>query len=224
MLITALAWMSLRASLTLSGILTAILLPCTILMARRSLSLAGMTLAMLAMLWRGEAWKTVFLQSERRVSELELQLQPPVSPKTESESLGRLILCADPHFASPCGAIQLLALVGRDEYHILSSNSLGQPSVPELREETSNSPLSLAEAYPAVSFAQWQPAASYSPIAPILLHSCGNDLNRFSPELPYRSWPNTNSRVLPPIGYRNSKVIFRCPVAGFNLTDSIIRS
>lgn len=150
-----------------------------------------MTLAMLGMMWRGEAWKWAFLEAREQLSQLPPQCRQSL-PKTESESLGPLILCADPHFASPCGAIRLLASVGRDEYHILSSNSLGQLSGPELREETSNSPLSLAEAYPAISLAQWQPAASYSPLAAVLvLRSWGNDLNRSWLELPYRSWPNT---------------------------------
>lgn len=72
-----LAWMPLALSVTLSVLLTVILLPTAILWARRSPSFAAMTLAMLAMLWRGEAWKTVFLQSERQVLELQRQLRQP---------------------------------------------------------------------------------------------------------------------------------------------------
>jgi hypothetical protein len=64
---------------TLAAILTVILLPWALVTARRSLSLAGMTLAML---WRGEAWKTVFLQSEQRVLELERQLPRPILSNT----------------------------------------------------------------------------------------------------------------------------------------------
>jgi hypothetical protein len=51
-----------RTLLMLAALLTVILLPWALLPLRRSLLLAGMTLAMLGMLWRGEAWKTVFLQ------------------------------------------------------------------------------------------------------------------------------------------------------------------
>jgi hypothetical protein len=90
-MITALAWMTLRASVTLAAILTAILLPLAVLMARRSLALSGTMLALVAMTWRAEAWKTVFLQSEQRVSELQRQLPPPISSSTGSSSLGLLI-------------------------------------------------------------------------------------------------------------------------------------
>ena len=79
--VSLLAWMSIRASVTLAGILTVILLPWAILRARQSLSLAAMTLAMLLMLWRGEAWKTVFLQSEQQI----LELQQPQQPRTSSK-------------------------------------------------------------------------------------------------------------------------------------------
>jgi hypothetical protein len=84
MLITAmaagalLAWMSLKASVTLSVLLTVGLLTVAILRKRESPDFAGMTLLMILMLWRGEAWKTVFLQSERELSELQQRQQPPV--------------------------------------------------------------------------------------------------------------------------------------------------
>jgi len=53
--------MSIRASVTLAGILTVILLPWAIVRARQSLSLAAMTLTMLGMTWRGETWKYVLV-------------------------------------------------------------------------------------------------------------------------------------------------------------------
>ena len=83
LLVSVLAWMSIQASLTLAAILTVILLPWALVRVRRSVTLAAMTLAMLAMLWRGEAWKMVFLQSEQRVSELQRQLRPPILSNTE---------------------------------------------------------------------------------------------------------------------------------------------
>jgi len=67
MLITVLAaealsgLLSLRASVTLASILTVTMLPWALAMLRRSPFLSAMTLAMLGMLWRGEAWKTVCL-------------------------------------------------------------------------------------------------------------------------------------------------------------------
>lgn len=87
-----LAWMPLALSVTLSVLLTVIVLPVAILRARRSVSFAAMTLAMLAMLWRGEAWKTVFLQSERQVSELQRQLRQPSESSAISFDQDRQIL------------------------------------------------------------------------------------------------------------------------------------
>jgi hypothetical protein len=55
----------LAVPVTLAALLTVILLPWALLTVRRSASLAGMMLAMLAMAWRGESWKAVFLQSEQ---------------------------------------------------------------------------------------------------------------------------------------------------------------
>ena len=55
LLVSVLAWMSIQASVTLAAILTVILSPWALVRVRRSLTLAAMMLAMLAMLWRGEA-------------------------------------------------------------------------------------------------------------------------------------------------------------------------
>src|SRR5207302_1871612 len=82
-MITVLAWMPLAASVTLSALLTAILLPAAILKARQSPEFAATTLLAVAMLWRGEAWKAVFLQSEQQVLELQQQQQPHTSSKTK---------------------------------------------------------------------------------------------------------------------------------------------
>ncbi len=99
-MVSVLAWMSIQASVTLA----AILLPWALVTVRRSLSLLATTLAMLAMLWRGKAWKTVFLQSEQRVSELQRQLRPPISSNTEWSNPGLSTLhvaeCFGPRFAS----------------------------------------------------------------------------------------------------------------------------
>jgi hypothetical protein len=104
LLVSVLAWMSIQASVTLAAILTVIPLPWALVRVRRSLTLATTTLAMLAMLWRGEVWKMVFLQSEQRVSELQRQLRPPISSNTEWSNLGLSTLhaaeCFAPRFAS----------------------------------------------------------------------------------------------------------------------------
>jgi hypothetical protein len=69
---TLLALLSLRASVTLAALLTAIL------KVQQSAPFAAMTLAMLGMLWRGEAWKAAYLlQVEQQVSEQPQQQQIP---------------------------------------------------------------------------------------------------------------------------------------------------
>lgn len=84
LLVSVLAWMSIQASVTLSAILTVILLPWALVRVRRSLTLATMTLAMLAMLQR--------------------QLRPPISSNTEwsNPALSTLHVaeCFGPRFAS----------------------------------------------------------------------------------------------------------------------------
>ena len=92
LLVSVLAWMSIQASVTLASILTVILLPWALVRVRRSPGFAWMTLAMPAMLWRGEAWETVFLQSERQVSELQRQLQQPSESSAISFDQGQQIL------------------------------------------------------------------------------------------------------------------------------------
>ncbi|MGC1323353.1 MAG: hypothetical protein WA849_14320 [Candidatus Udaeobacter sp.] len=103
LLVSVLAWMSIQASVTLAAILTVILLPWALVRVRRSPTLAATTLAMLAMLWRREAWKTVFLQSEQQVLELQRRQQPRVSSNTEWSNPGLSTLhvaeCFGPRFA-----------------------------------------------------------------------------------------------------------------------------
>jgi hypothetical protein len=91
----ALAWMTVRASVTLAALLTVILLPLVLVTAWKSRRLhpgseiqgwafafAAMTLAMLGMTWRGEAWKWAALDLEARASRLPpqcLQLLPNIA-------------------------------------------------------------------------------------------------------------------------------------------------
>jgi hypothetical protein len=69
-----------QVSWVLAMFLTVILLPWAIVKARqRQLALAGMTLAMLGCLWRGETWKYGCLEAEQLLSQLPqqcLQLLP----------------------------------------------------------------------------------------------------------------------------------------------------
>ena len=97
LLVSVLAWMSIQASVTLAAILTVILLPWALLSMRQSPGFAWMTLAMLAMLWRGEAPKAVFLQSEQQVLELQQRQQPHTSSKIKCSTLGSLLVRDDVH-------------------------------------------------------------------------------------------------------------------------------
>jgi len=87
MLITALAYLTLRASVTLAVFLTVMLLWWAVVMARRSLALSGALLALVGMTWRAESWKASNLLAERQVSQLLLQCRQPL-PKTASFDLG----------------------------------------------------------------------------------------------------------------------------------------
>src|SRR5436190_253544 len=102
MLITVLAaealsgLLSLRASVMLASILTLTMLPWTLTMVRWSPFLLAMTLAMLGMLWRGEAWKTVCLAEEAQLSQCLQSL-----PKTMSIQQRALAACAVAHHVVP---------------------------------------------------------------------------------------------------------------------------
>ena len=78
-----LAWMS----VTIAALLTVGLLPVAVPKIRRSPEFALMTLAMLGMLWRGEAWKTVYLAEEARLSQ-ERQLSPKTTSMRQGASIG----------------------------------------------------------------------------------------------------------------------------------------
>jgi hypothetical protein len=94
MLITALVaeallgLLSLMASVTLASIVTAILLPWALVTVRRSALLSAVTLAMLGMLWRGEAWKTECLAAEAQMSR-EQQLRPQTASSGQFSWLAR---------------------------------------------------------------------------------------------------------------------------------------
>jgi hypothetical protein len=70
MLITLAFQLPLRLSMTLAALLTVGLLPLAIVKARHSVAFAVMTVAMLALLWRGEGWKAAFLETEEQLSQL----------------------------------------------------------------------------------------------------------------------------------------------------------
>jgi hypothetical protein len=95
LLVSVLAWMSIQASVTLAVILTVILLPWALVSARRS-PWVWMTLAMIGMLWRAEAWKTVCLAEEAQLSQCLQSL-----PKTGSSRQRALAACAGAHHVLP---------------------------------------------------------------------------------------------------------------------------
>ena len=101
-------FLSLMVSVTLAALLTVILRSWALLSFRGSASFAWMTLAMLAMLWRGEAWKTVFLQSEQQVLELQQQQRPPIESNSISFGQGQRILYDDARRVAPRACPQSL--------------------------------------------------------------------------------------------------------------------
>jgi len=87
--------MPLALSVTMSTLLTVIFLPMAILRVRQSPDFAAMALVAVVMLWRGEAWKAVFLKSEQQVLELQQQRERPILPKTTSFYRHRKLLDAE---------------------------------------------------------------------------------------------------------------------------------
>jgi len=109
-----LAWLSLRVSVTLAALVTVGLLPVALSKIRRSPEFALMTLAMLGMLWRGEAWKTVCLAEEAQLSQ---EPQPP--PKTGSFYQDRSLRYADARCAILSGVIQFPSVAAQSEQHMV---------------------------------------------------------------------------------------------------------
>jgi hypothetical protein len=105
------AILPLKASVTLAAILTAAL---AFLTFRQAADFVLVTVLAIAMLWRGEAWKTVFLQSEQRVSELEQRLRQPSASSAISSYLAQNYLCADARCDSPTGVSQFHGLLTQD--------------------------------------------------------------------------------------------------------------
>jgi hypothetical protein len=184
MLIT-LAWIPLRVSVTLVAILTAILLPWALVKARRSLTLAAMTLAMLAMNWRGEAWKTVFLQSEQRVLELQRQLLRPISSNTGWLNPDLESLCASQNYSCRFAVTQSRVAIAP-----AARSTLGY-SLPIQSQHT----LPIGNDT-SLQYSQVAGLSVYWALSPDLHR--GNDLNQPLPEiasrpieLAYRTKPNT---------------------------------
>ncbi len=82
-----LALLPLKVSLTRSAILAAALL---LLAFRQAADFVLVTVLAIAMLWLGEVWKSLFLQSEQQLSELRQQQSPPSAPKIRFSDPGAL--------------------------------------------------------------------------------------------------------------------------------------
>ena len=149
-----LARMSIRASVTLAGILTVILLPWAILRARQSPLFAAMTLAMLLMVWRGEAWKTVFLQAEQEVLELQQQQQrPPIECNAISFGQGQRILYHDARRVAPRVCSQSLVEEYGGDHPQSQRYNCAEEEPTALRTKRHNVPVIAAESGLAVSLA-----------------------------------------------------------------------
>ena len=144
-------FLSLRVSVTLAALLTVILLPWALLSFRGSSSFAWMTLAMLAMLWRGEAWKTVFLQSEQQVLELQQPQQRP--SHAISFGQGQRILYDDARRVAPRACPQSLVEEYGGDLPQSQRNNCAEEEPTALRTKRHNVPVIAAESGLAVSLA-----------------------------------------------------------------------
>ena len=146
-------FLSLRVSVTLAALLTVILLPWTLLSFRGSASFAWMTLAMLAMLWRGEAWKTVFLQSEQQVLKLQQQQRPPIESNSISFGQGQRILYDDARRVAPRACPQSLVEEYGGDHPQSQRYNRAEEEPTALRTKRHNVPVIAVESGLAVSLA-----------------------------------------------------------------------
>ena len=110
MLITALvagiSLLSLRGSVMLVELLTVGLLPLAIWMIRRWPAFALMTLSVLGMLWRGEAWKAAYQTVAEQLSQLPPQCLQS-SPKSTYFYLSPGMFRTDPHRLIPSASLNI---------------------------------------------------------------------------------------------------------------------
>jgi hypothetical protein len=138
---------------TLAALLTVIRLPWALLSFRGSASFAWMTWAMLAMLWRGEAWKTVFLQSEQQVLELRQQQRPPIASNAISFGQGQRILYDDARRVAPRACPQSLVEEYGGDHPQSERYNCAEEEPTALRTKRHNVPVIAAESGLAVSLA-----------------------------------------------------------------------
>lgn len=136
-MITVLA-MSLTASVTLSAILTAALI--FVALGEKPLHWL-VTLVAIGMVWRGEFWKSVFLESEQQLSELSRRLQKPISSNRESSRLPYESFCPDQSsprdadlIAPPFVAGEVQPLRWQFDLQPLVSSTVRQQRVPRQAE------------------------------------------------------------------------------------------
>jgi hypothetical protein len=185
MLITLALELPLRVSVTLAALLTLGLLPVAIVKARRSAAFAAMTVAMLGMLWRGEAWKTICLAEEARLMQCLQQL-----PKTASIYQRASLAHVDARSFLPSALIQSRTPIFADDPHTTAQSDragegrsalLGRNYEPLLAAQVSN---------PSIGQYLWTHLCDFEllelPCRPLA------DYSRSSVELPY---PNGSSTL-----------------------------
>jgi hypothetical protein len=113
-----LAWLPLPVSVTLCSILSVTLIASAIVSEWRSWTLSAMALVAILMIWRGEAWKAVFLQAEQQVSELRLPPPASISPRKGFSYSSPELLHDDCRYAVRLSFPQLFGLSSLNDLHI----------------------------------------------------------------------------------------------------------
>jgi hypothetical protein len=184
-MVITLAWMSVQMSATLAALLTAFLLPWALLKVRRSATLAGMTLAMLGMLWRGEAWKMVYLRVANQPCQ---SLQQP--PKTASFCRGGSSECAGDHCVPQRALVQFLAATSACGYRKPLEPMKSQRASRVASGESCNIPPTAPETDQSAYLARSQPLFLQTDYT-LVADPQNTDFSRSNPELPYRIGGNT---------------------------------
>lgn len=185
MLITLALLLPLKLSVTLAALLTLGLLPVALSKIRRSPEFALMTLAMLGVLWRGEAWKTVCLAEEAQLSR-----QRQLSPKTMSIQGDASTACGGVRCVLQRASLQYGAAIHR-ELHLWGSRL--DRTAEELHEQhgrTRKPPLIAEESSPIIHLMLW-PLQHDSQLEGLALWSQGDisaDLARITSNRTQHPW------------------------------------
>ena len=188
MLIT-LAFLPLKVSMMLAAFLTLLLM--ALALTKRSLWVSGLAMALIGMTWRAESWKAAYREIAQQASQLPPQYRQ-LLPKIMSVRQDAWPAYDDARRAPQFSSNRLLGLLSQSQPRSLVRISI----------HSSEGPFELREAVSALQVKYQDPirdklrilshCRSQTGFYRLLDLSQAAELNCWTLEIPYRSWPNTN--------------------------------